>query len=54
MTKSQAGRMGANKTWEERLKVIEKLHAFGGHQFNYRKWKTEHLKILLNAWQKNG
>ena len=53
MTKSESGKMGADKTWAKRLKIIEKLHAFGGHQPNYRKWKTEHLEILLKAWQKN-
>ena len=48
------GKEGANKRWAKRLLLIEKLHGFGGIQSNYRKWSTEHLKILLKAWQKQS
>lgn len=53
MTKSQAGSLGAAKTWAKRMLIIEKLREFGGVQPNYGKWKTKHLEILLKAWQKN-
>lgn len=52
MTKSEAGSLGAAKTWAKRMLIIEELRSFGGIQPNYGKWKTEHLIILLKAWKK--
>lgn len=48
----QLSALGHKKRWAKRLAIIEKLHAFGGVQPNYRTWRTEHLKVLLKAWEK--
>ena len=45
------GAMGLKKRYQERLRIIDELHEFGGIQPNYRKWTTEQLKILLKGWK---
>lgn len=47
----QLSALGHKVRWAKRLEIIDKLHAFGGVQPNYRKWSTVHLKILLDAWE---
>jgi len=46
------GAKGLKKRYEERTRIIEELHSFGGIQPNYRLWTTKHLKVLLKAWKK--
>ena len=50
----QLSALGHQKRWAKRMEIINKLHSFGGIQPNYRKWSTEHLKVLLKVWKKNG
>ena len=56
MTKSQAGKMGADKTHQKRYEIIKQLSALvdKNYQNFLIKWPTEHLEKLLNAYGKRN
>ena len=54
MSKSEAGKLGANETHKNRYEIIQALSGLVDKSYqNYLlSWKTEHLQRLLNAYKK--
>ena len=53
MTKSESGKLGANKTYKKRYEIIVELSKYVDKEYqNYlANWKTEYLARLLNAYK---
>lgn len=55
LTKSEAGKLGANATYKERYDVIKELSKYCNKELQNKllSWKTEHLLELLKFASKS-
>ena len=55
LTKSEAGKLGANETWKDRYRILAELRELYGRAWRDHKfvgWKTEQLDELLKFHKK--